>query len=209
MPVGPERLVVAVGTATEVGKTWVGAAVLSRLRAAGLAVSARKPVQSFAPGGGPTDAALLAAATGEGVETVCPPHRSYEAAMAPPMAAQVLGRAPWRIADLVDELSWPPGTGLGWVETVGGPRAPVASDGDSAGLAAALAPDVVVLVAGAGLGVINAVRLSAPTLHRPPVVVLNRYDDSDLHRRNRAWLAAEGLDVVTGADELAGRLTGP
>ena len=206
----PERLVVALGTGTGVGKTWVGAAVLSRLRSAGLAVAARKPVQSFTPGAGATDAALLADATGEAVESVCPPHRSYEAAMAPPMAAQVLGKAPFRIADLVDEMSWPSPVAVGWVETVGGPRSPVAADGDSADLAAALDPDLVVLVADAGLGVINAVRLSATALGPSPVVVaLNRYDDSELHRRNRGWLSAEGFDVVAGPQELAGHLSAP
>jgi len=205
----PERLVAALGTTTGVGKTWMGVAVLSRLRSAGLTVAARKPVQSFAPGEGPTDAALLGDATGEAVESVCPPHRSYEAAMAPPMAAQVLGMTPFGIADLVDEMSWRSPVALGWVETVGGPRSPVAADGDSADLAAALEPDVVVLVAEAGLGAINAVRLAAAALDQPPVVVLNRYDDSDLHRRNRAWLATDGFDVVVGPGELVGRLSAP
>ena len=50
-------LVVCTGTATEIGKTWVGAAVLSHLRAAGTTVAARKPVQSFdSDDTGPTDA---------------------------------------------------------------------------------------------------------------------------------------------------------
>lgn len=200
---------VVLGTTTGVGKTWIGAAVLSRLRGAGLAVGARKPVQSFTPGEGLTDAAVLGDATGEAVESVCPPHRSYETAMAPPMAAQALGKNPFAVADLVDETSWPAGVALGWVETVGGPRSPVASDGDSAALAAALGPDVLVLVTDAGLGVINAVRLAAGALGQPPVVVLNRYDDSELHRANRAWLAAGGFDVVVGPDELAGRLSAP
>lgn len=136
----PERLVVALGTATEVGKTWVGARVLEELRRAGVSVGARKPVQSFAPGDGATDAEVLAAATGEAVEDVCPPHRWYEVAMAPPMAADALGRAPFTAADLVRELRWPQGVTVGWVETVGGPRSPIAADGDSADLAAALAP---------------------------------------------------------------------
>lgn len=203
----PERLVVALGTTTGVGKTWVGATVLCRLRSAGVTVAARKPVQSFAPGEEPTDAVVLADAAGEAAESVCPPHRSYEVAMAPPMAAQVLGRTPFRIADLVEEVSWPSPVALGWLETVGGPRSPVAADGDSADLAAALQPDLSVLVADAGLGVINAVRLAAAAVVDPPLVVLNRYDDSDLHRRNRAWLVADGFDVVVSPRELSGRLT--
>ncbi len=38
------------GTATEVGKTWWTAAVARELRAAGVHVAARKPVQSGDPG---------------------------------------------------------------------------------------------------------------------------------------------------------------
>jgi hypothetical protein len=64
-----------------------------------------------------------------------------------------------------------------------------------------------VLVADAGLGAINAVRLSAAALPAP-LVVLNRYDNADdLHVRNRRWLAGEcGLDVVTSAEDVADRL---
>ena len=62
----PSRLVVVAGTATEVGKTWVGAAVARELRDRGTTVAARKPAQSFEPadvepGGIGTDADALAA----------------------------------------------------------------------------------------------------------------------------------------------------
>lgn len=203
----PERVVAVLGTGTEVGKTWVGAAVLGELRSGGVSVAARKPVQSFAPGEGPTDAEVLAVATGEAVTDVCRPLRWYQAAMAPPMAAEALGRAPFAVADLVGELRWPESVTVGWVETVGGPRSPIAADGDSAHLAAALAPDLTVLVADAGLGVINAVRLSVAALVAAPVVVLNRYDGSDLHIRNRHWLERDRFDVVVDPAELAARLT--
>ena len=75
----------------------------------------------------------------------------------------------------------------------------------------ALAPDFVVLVADAGLGTINSVRLSAGALAPWPVLVfLNRYDDADeLHALNTAWLAdSDRFAVVTSVDELAERLTG-
>jgi dethiobiotin synthetase len=122
------------------------------------------------------------------------------------MAADALGREPFTVADLAGELWWPDRTAVGWVETVGGPRSPIAADGDSSDLAAALAPDVIVLVAGAGLGVINGVRLCVAALSAPPVVVLNRYDGSDLHARNRRWLAAEGFDLVVDPGALAVRI---
>ncbi len=103
------------------------------------------------------------------------------------------------------------------VETAGGLRSPQASDdGDAVALTGSLMPDVVVLVADAGLGTLNAVRLSvsalAPILDTRHdtelVVVLNRYHpDDDLHRRNRAWLADhDGIDAVTTIAELVPRL---
>ena len=206
----PECLVVVTGTATEIGKTWVTARLAEDLVGSGHSVAARKPAQSFAPSDPPTDADVLAAATGDDPDRVCPAHRSYPVAMAPPMAAAALGRAPFTIADLVGELSWPPHTDVGLVEGAGGPRSPLADDGDTVDLAAALAPDRIVLVADAGLGTINAVRLAAPALVRiaPLCVVLNRYDArNDLHVRNREWLTdRDGFDVVVTIAELGARI---
>jgi dethiobiotin synthetase len=209
----PERLVLVAGTGTEVGKTWVACALARALRARGLVVAARKPVQSFAPDdpSAGTDAAVLAEATGEHPGVVCPRHRWYAVAMAPPMAAEALGRPPFTIADLADEVAWPPGVGVGLVESVGGVRSPLAADGDTATLAAALRPERVVLVADAGLGTINAVRLSAAALAPWPVtVLLNRYDAGDeLHQANRAWLAGrDGYDVATDAAGLVAPIVG-
>ncbi len=215
----PERLVVVVGTGTEVGKTWVACRVLEALRAAGVRVAARKPVQSYDPGDATTDAGELAAATGEDVHAVCPPHRWYEVAMAPPMAADALGRPPFTLSDLVDEVTWPEGVGVGVVESAGGLRSPMASDdADGVALAAALMPDVVVMVADAGLGTINSIRTAMAALEGlvdtrdglELVVVLNRYDGSDeLHRRNLAWLEDhDDLFLVTSIEALADVLTG-
>jgi dethiobiotin synthetase len=195
----PTRLVFVAGTGTEVGKTWVGAALLTGLRERHVRVAARKPVQSFVPEAGPTDADVLGAATGEGATTVCPAHRWFGIALAPPMAAEVLAAPPFTIADLAAELEWPAGVDLGLVEGVGGVRSPLAVDGDTRDLIDALAPDAVILVADAGLGTINAVRLSTAALgDHPLVVALNRFDPGDdLHRRNRDWLSGRcGLDVA-------------
>lgn len=206
-------LVVCTGTATEIGKTWVGAAVLSTLTARGHTVAARKPVQSFDPGEtGPTDADVLATASGEHPHDVCPAHRWYPAAMAPPMAAAVLERSVFTVADLAAEVTWPqPEPTVRWLETIGGVRSPIAFDGDCVDLTAAIAPDVVVLVADASLGTINSVRLSAAALSQWPVAVyLNRFDERDeLHQLNRAWLAdTDRFAVFTSIDELATRLAG-
>ena len=202
----PDRVVVVAGTATEVGKTFVGAALFGRLRASGMRVAARKPAQSFAPGDVRTDAEVLAGATDEGPTAVCPRHRWYETPMAPPMAAEALRRPAFTVDDLVNELDWPAAVDVGLVETAGGVRSPIAGDGDCASLAAAVGPDLVVLVADAGLGTINSVRLSAGALaHLPLVVLLNRFDREDeLHERNRQWLSGrDGYEVVTSVGALA------
>ena len=204
----PRRLVVITGTGTEVGKTWWTAAVARALVDDATRVAVRKPVQSCAPGV-TTDAEVLANASGEAVDEVTPPHRTYHVAWAPPMAADELGRPPFTVAELVSELQWPEGVDVGLVESVGGPRSPLAVDGDTVTLIDALTPDLVVLVADAGLGTINSVRLSAAALTRSPLVVaLNRYGDDPLHARNRAALAGDGLEIVTTPAELARRIVG-
>ena len=65
------------------------------------------------------------------------------------------------------------------------------------------------MVADAGLGTINAVRLSAaPLVGRRILVVLNRFDEREgLHARNLTWLRErDGLDVVTRPEEVALRV---
>lgn len=212
----PEQVVLVCGTGTEVGKTWVGVQLLHEVRSRGLLVAARKPAQSFevsgqgAPLGGATDAEVLAAASGESPGTVCRSHRSYHRAMAPPMAAEALGLPEFTIADLIEEVDWPARqVHLGLVETAGGVRSPLACDGDAIAFACALRPDLVILVADAGLGTINAVRLSLDALlpavgdlesgahpHPRPIpvaVVLDRFDESDeIHQRNLDWLTSDG-----------------
>ncbi len=213
MPWRPDRLVVILGTETGVGKTWTAAELVRQLVGAGARTVARKPVQSFAPGDGAattTDAHVLAAAGGEEPEDVCPPHRWYEVPLAPPLAAAVLDRPPFSVDDLVSELAWPLDVSVGLVESVGGPRSPIAADGDSVDLCTALSPDAVVLVADAGLGAINAVRLSVDVLLTgcaPVVVVLNRWEGTDVQRRNREWLRRDGYQVTTSVADVAARIT--
>jgi len=214
-------MVLVCGTGTDVGKTWVCSQLLRALRGRGLSVSARKPVQSFAIDsdgerlGGVTDADVLGAASDEDPGKVCHPFRSYHRAMAPPMAAEALGLPPFTVSELTAEMEWPPDrVQVGLVETAGGVRSPQAADGDTTDLVAALAPDVVMLVADAGLGTINVVRMSMDALatvteSMPGVrtlVVLDRFDGRhDVHRRNREWLEArDGYRVVTMPGEELG-----
>jgi len=203
----PRTLVFVAGTATDVGKTWWVAALARELRAAGVTVAARKPVQSGAPGT-TTDAELLAAATDDDPATVCSPKRTYDLAWAPPMAARELGAAPFTTAELVGEIEWPASTEVGLVEGVGGPRSPISNDGDNVDMARLLAPDLVVLVADAGLGTINAVRLSAGAFADFAVVVaLNRFGTDPLHARNLEHLRdVDGYELVTNPHDLAERV---
>jgi dethiobiotin synthetase len=194
--------VVVAGTGTAVGKTWAAAALARRLVPR---VAVRKPVQSY--DARPTDAEVLAEASGEAPTEVCAPHRSYELAMAPFMAAAQLGRPPFTLDDLIGELAWPAGgVDVGVVEAAGGVRSPITSDGaDTVDLCDRLRPDLVVLVAEAGLGTLNAVRLCLDALDAHPVtVLLNRFDPNDpLHVANRDWLAEHvAAPVVTDVDEL-------
>jgi dethiobiotin synthetase len=206
--------VLLTGTETEVGKTWWGRATIDALRTDGTVVAARKTAQSYAPEElGSTDAEILGRASGEPAEMVCPRHRWYAVPMAPPMAADVLGLPPFTIDELIAELApVPADCEVTIVEGAGGPRSPIAADGDSVHLGRALEVDTVVLVAPAGLGTINAVRLSAAALRSELaaatlLVALNRFDGDDvLHRRNHGWLASEGFDLVTSPAELADAL---
>lgn len=201
------RTVVVAGTGTDVGKTWVTANLARRLRDRGATVCARKPVQSFEEDSSePTDAEVLALATGERPAAICPPHRWLGVPMAPPIAAAVLDQPIPQLHQLCDEIVWPdPPPDIGFIESVGGVRSPLADGGDTVDLVQAINPDLVLVVADAALGAINNVRLAANALSPAPTVVfLNRFKvESDLHRYNLAWLCErDGLDVQTELDEL-------
>jgi dethiobiotin synthetase len=212
----PRHLVVVAGTGTEVGKTWVACQLAERLRGSGLSVAARKLAQSFADQElGATDAERLGTATGEKATDVCPHHRWYPVAMAPPMAAEALGAPPLLLAELLAETCWPLGTDVGLLEEAGGLGSPQASDADGVDVVGVVGPDVVVLVAGAGLGTLSNVGLAAQALSgRLPVpaarsggrlvVYLNYFDpQDDLHRANQRWLVErEGLAVSASLPEL-------
>ena len=200
-------IVVVAGTGTGIGKTWVAAELATALRERGIAVVARKPVQSFAPEHkSPTDAEILGEATVEDPHVVCPAHRWLPREMAPPMAADALDAEPFTVAELAAEVTGNlPPDAVALVESAGGVRSPLAADGDTVTLVGELRPALVVLVADAELGTINVVRLSVDVLlsHRV-VVYLNRYDtDNELHVRNRDWLATRmGLEVVADPEAL-------
>jgi len=212
--------VLVAGTGTEIGKTWVTSRLITELRTQHITVQARKPAQSFEPEDPTTDADQLAAASGEHPGTVCPEHRCYRVAMAPPMAADLLGAERISIVELAQETaeSWnlEAMTGrpaqVGFVESAGGPWSPIAHDGDGIDLARLLLPEAIILVADAGLGTINAIRPAVTALQAiaPVLVILNRFDPTaELHERNRVWLQQYyNIDPSTSVALLGSQLLG-
>ncbi|MFZ0666935.1 MAG: dethiobiotin synthase [Acidimicrobiales bacterium] len=206
----PACTVVVVGTGTEVGKTWVSAALLEACRAEGLTVVARKPAQSFEPGSGPTDAEILGSATGEDPHVVCLPHRWYPVPYAPPMAADLLEMPAFTVRNLLDEIDFPAvQAGLGIIEMAGGVASPIAHFAGTGQMdfVESVGPDRIVLVADAGLGTISAVLTALDWIRSHVqsvrdqktkcVVALNRFDSAvDLHQRNATWLADVGVSLV-------------
>ena len=208
-------LIGVTGTGTDVGKTWVTAVTIRELRATGISCAARKPAQSFDPDhNDPTDAEVLGAATHELPQTVCPAHRWLPIALAPPMAAAALELPRFTIAELINDLA-SSNADIVFIEGAGGLRSPLAEDGDTLALFQSVEADVVVVVADAELGTINALRLTIDALNNvmiptPPIVAyLNRFEErNELHGRNRAWLANEDhFTVITSPSDLAAFLT--
>ena len=116
------------------------------------------------------------------------------------------------IADLAGELSWPASAHAGLVELAGGLGSPQAADGDGVDLVARVAPDLVVLVSGAGLGVLSAVRLAERALGGVRLVVyLNHFAPADeVHAANLRWLGRHSsAPVVVTVAELVERLAAP
>ena len=196
----PDTLVFVAGTGTEVGKTWWTAAVARELRARR---RDRRGAQAGAVGGARRTARRRRARRRHRrrPRTPCAPrtapttsrgHRRW------PPTSWGCRRSPSRTSR--PSSVWPDGVAVGLVEGVGGPRSPIAADGDNVDFARATPPDLVVLVGDAGLGTINAVRLSVGGVRRLP----GDRGPEPLRRRPAARAATAtsssndaGLDVVT------------
>ena len=202
----PDVVVFVAGTGTEVGKTWAAAELTRVLRDRNCVVAACKPVQSYDPDeAGPTDAAALAAATGQHPDDVCPPEHTYPVPLAPPMAARKLGR----ICPTVDQLAagcrFGATVDIGLVEGVGGLYSPLASDGHNLDLINRIEPDLVIVVASASLGGIHdSMACTLPLSAYRHAVFLNRFDTRiEVHALNVQWLRDAGLAVATNLSEMA------
>lgn len=154
------------GTDTNVGKTRIGVALARRLRAQGLIVCPRKPVESGcedSPQGLlPRDGVALRDAAGgeEPLDRVCP--FTLRAALSPARAAQLEGRE-LHIAQLAAACTPSDPQAFLLVEGAGGFYSPLTQDGLNADLAQQLALPVLLVVANR-LGCINHALLSAQAI---------------------------------------------
>ena len=180
---------------TGVGKTRV-AGLIARALAARGRTQVVKPVEAGAPGGHPHDAP---AAAGDWAE----PHTlvSLPLALAPLAAGQ--GRV--ALGEILARLGALPAADHRVIEGAGGVGVPIdASGADWADFAAAVAPDLVVLVVDDRLGAINQARLAhayarakAPGLRLGVWLNAASADPSpELARSNREGLAALGIPLV-------------
>lgn len=153
------------GTDTGVGKTLVAAAMILRLRRAGLSVAPMKPVAAGLEDGRYADVDTLVRAAGGGFPPeLVNPYR-FEAPIAPHIAAERAGVAIDldRIAAACRQLA--AGGDAVVVEGAGGWRVPLGPGADMAGLAQRLALPVV-LVVRLRLGCLNHALLTAESVER-------------------------------------------
>jgi dethiobiotin synthetase len=197
------RTLIVTGTGTDVGKTVVVAAIAALARAAGERVTVVKPAQT---GVGPADDGDLAEVVrlAGPVDTV--ELARYPEPLAPATAARRAGATPVMAAQVVDavgELD----TDLVIVEGAGGLLVRFNDLGETLADVAAGLDAPVLLVASAGLGVLNTAALTAEALARRGIplagVVVGAYPaEPDLAERTNL----EDLPRVTGAP-LLGVLT--
>jgi dethiobiotin synthetase len=180
---------------TGVGKTRV-AGMLARALAARGRVQVVKPVEAGAPGGHPHDAPEAA---GDWAE----PHTLVSLPF--PLAPLAEGQGEVTLALVLDRLAALPPADHRVIEGAGGVGVPLDRSGaDWADVAAAVRPDLAVIVVDDRLGAINQARLAHAYLaSRAPGVRVGvwlnavRADpDPALARSNRAGLAGLGIPLV-------------
>ncbi|GAA4891362.1 dethiobiotin synthase [Actinomycetospora straminea] len=156
------RILVVTGTGTDVGKTVVVAAIAALARAAGERVTVVKPAQTGVAPGEDGDLAAVAGLAGPvgAVELA-----RYPEPLAPATAARCAGTPPVMAAEVVDAVR-AQDADLVIVEGAGGLLVRFNDLAETlADVAAGLAAPVV-LVASAGLGVLNTAALTAEALAR-------------------------------------------
>ncbi|WP_433798363.1 dethiobiotin synthase [Actinomycetospora sp. CA-084318] len=196
------RTMIVTGTGTGVGKTIVTAAVAALAAAAGERVVVVKPAQTGIAPGEPGDLADVERLTGGRVATL--ELARYPEPLAPATAARRSGLPPLHVADVEKALA-DLTADLVLVEGAGGLLVRLNDDGET--LADLDLP--VLLVATAGLGVLNSAALTAEALARRGRelvgTVVGAYPEHpDLAERTNL----DDLPVVTGAPLLGVLPTG-
>jgi dethiobiotin synthetase len=177
------RLVV-LGTGTNVGKTYVATALLSRLRERGVDTLGLKPIETGLP---TRDTAPRNGSDAHALEAVSSlpaprPHPLFGFAepISPHLAARRANVEPSvaSVAQWVHDATIHHITVWTCVETAGGALSPLSATATNADLAAALAPAVLVLVAPDSLGVLHDVSATLAALRsrdcKPDYVVLTQ-----------------------------------
>jgi dethiobiotin synthetase len=200
--------IVLVGTGTGIGKTHLGVALVTALRAAGVEVAGLKPVESGV-GTGPSDAELLQGASSFRVPD--PPPYQLAAPLSPHLAAPLEGQTV-RLSPIVTWVDSVTAAVL-VVETAGALLSPLAPGLTNLDLTAVLAPDAIVLVAPDRLGVLHDVTAALFAMHHlepglpEPVVVLMAPAEADASTGTNGWeLLVLGIarNVVTFPRAAAG-----
>jgi dethiobiotin synthetase len=193
------RTTIVTGTGTGVGKTVVTAAVAALAAAAGERVVVLKPAQTGIEPGAPGDLADVARLAGTGIATR--ELARYPEPLAPATAARRSGLRPLAVADVTRAAAEieAGGTEHLVVEGAGGLLVRLNDDGETLADVAAALDAPVLVVASAGLGVLNTAALTAEALARRGLrcagIVVGAYpDDPDLAERTNL----ADLPAVTG-----------
>lgn len=171
------------GSDTEVGKTWVACALIRTLRKHFVRVGAYKPVASGAESLEQSDGYQLWQATGEleSFEMVSP--QTFQAAVAPPIAAELEGKRIDR--ELIEQRYrlWQDRCDFLIVEGAGGLFSPIDFDFTNADLAERIGYPIIVVVNNR-LGAVNQalMALKSARLHGLDVaaIVLNQTKDQPM-----------------------------
>lgn len=170
------------GTDTDVGKTWVGTQLIRALKARGVNVHPRKPIESGWPNDKnlmDTDSWKLADAAGcsDQLETVCP--NRFPEPLSPVRAARLVNQSLTLETIEAQCLSGLQKDDFLYVEGAGGFYSPLVEDGLNADLASRLNLPVV-LVANNKLGCISHVLLCCEVMQRRHLdlraIILNQAD---------------------------------
>lgn len=178
------------GTGTGIGKTFVTSALASALAVmTGARIAAIKPILTGEEEAGGDDASILSAASNVPVPR---PRYWFREPVSPHLAARHAGE----VIDLAEVGRWVESVDADWllVETAGGVFSPVAPGVTNLDLAAHLRPDLTLLIARDGLGVLHDVSACLLALRSAdvglplPWVVLNAVQQDPSTGTNAAEL---------------------